>query len=426
MAIDCPARIAVLGAGPIGLETALYARYLGYDVDIYERVRVAENVLRWGHVRMFSPFGQNRSALGIAALKAQGAAWEPPADDVLLTGREFSKRYLIPLSQSDLLADGLHENTEVVAIGRDGPLKQELVGDESRGDSSFRILLRGTDPLGHGRQRIAAADVVIDATGTYGNHNWLGHGGIPAIGELAAQEHIEYGLSDILGAARDHYASRNILLIGAGHSAATNLVALAELAGQAPDTWITWVTRRDSDEKTPQPLEPIPGERLAERERLTRKANRLAADDRNHITFFSGTTVDALTWHADLERFSIRLLGRHAGELEFDRIIANVGFRPDNRLYGELQIDECYANGGPRKLAIALAAENGPDSLDQPSCGPEMLVNPEPNFYILGAKSFGRDSRFLLSKGLEQIRELFTIIGDRADLNLYATMAGLY
>jgi len=31
-----------------------------------------------------------------------------------------------------------------------------------------------------------------------------------------------------------------------------------------------------------------------------------------------------------------------------------------------------------------------------------------------------------ISDGLTQIRQLFTIIGDRVDLNLYATMAGLY
>jgi hypothetical protein len=126
MAIETPARIAVLGAGPIGLEAALYARYLGYDVDIYERGRVAENVLRWGHVRMFSPFGLNRSSLGLAALKAQDEAWTAPSDEELLSGREFAKAYLLPLAQSDLLGPGLHEETEVVAVGRDGLLKGEL------------------------------------------------------------------------------------------------------------------------------------------------------------------------------------------------------------------------------------------------------------------------------------------------------------
>ena len=96
---------------------------------------------------------------------------------------------------------------------------------------------------------LPAADVVIDATGTYGNHNWLGPGGLPALGELAAEPHIEYGLPDVLGAEWGEYANRNILLVGSGHSAATTLVSLAELAAQAPDTWITWVTREELDEK---------------------------------------------------------------------------------------------------------------------------------------------------------------------------------
>ena len=73
------------------------------------------------------------------------------------------------------------------------------------------------------------------------------------------------------------------------------------------------------------------------------------------------------------------------------------------------------------KLAVSLSGRESADCLDQTSAGPETLLNPEPDFYVLGAKSYGRDSRFLISVGLDQIRELFTIIGDRPDLNLYAT-----
>jgi len=36
-------RLAVLGAGPIGLEMALYARRLGYPVTVYERGRVGQH-----------------------------------------------------------------------------------------------------------------------------------------------------------------------------------------------------------------------------------------------------------------------------------------------------------------------------------------------------------------------------------------------
>jgi hypothetical protein len=62
------------------------------------------------------------------------------------------------------------------------------------------------------------------------------------------------------------------------------------------------------------------------------------------------------------------------------------------------------------------------DCLDQTSAGVASLQNPEPNLYLLGSKSYARNPNFLFSVGLEQIRELFTLIGDRAALNLYATV----
>jgi hypothetical protein len=41
--------------------------------------------------------------------------------------------------------------------------------------------------------------------------------------------------------------------------------------------------------------------------------------------------------------------------------------------------------------------------------------------YILGAKSAGRSSSFTIADGLQQVRQLFTIIGDREQLDLYKT-----
>jgi hypothetical protein len=387
----------------------LYARYLGYAVDIYERGAVAEHVVRrWGHVRMFSPFGANRSPLGLAALTAQDPNWQPPDDRELLTGREFAERYLLPLSQSDLLVDGLHERTEALAVSRGSLLKGDFAGDERREEHEFRLLVRSATPDGHAHERIVTADAVIDATGTFGRHNWLGAGGIPAIGELAAEPHIEYGLPDVLGEHRPRYASRNVLLVGDGDSAATNLVALAELATQAPDTWITWATReRPGDIAGSPPIRELPDDPLPERAKLARRANRLAVDDANHVSHLAGTSVEAIHWHADLERFVVRLGGRQPGEMEFDQVIASVGHRADERLYAELNIE----------LPAVAAADSVPS--------PSGLVTGEPDFYILGAKRMNRDSRFLISQGLAEIRELFAILGDRAELDLYATMGGL-
>jgi hypothetical protein len=54
-----------------------------------------------------------------------------------------------------------------------------------------------------------------------------------------------------------------------------------------------------------------------------------------------------------------------------------------------------------------------------PAQGANTLRNPEPNFFILGAKSYGRHSHFLLRTGFEQVREVFTLITGKADLDLY-------
>ena len=144
MAVDSPADIAVIGAGPIGLEAALYARFLGYRVEIYERGGVAEHVRQWDHVRMFSPFKLNRSTLGIAAIAAQDPGYQAPDDDAILTGAEWFQQYLQPLSQTDLLVDHLHTQTQVRAVARLEHRKTDWVGDPLRRESEFRLLLENS------------------------------------------------------------------------------------------------------------------------------------------------------------------------------------------------------------------------------------------------------------------------------------------
>ncbi len=413
MAVDTPARIAILGAGPIGLEAALYARFLGYDVDIYERGNVADNILRWGHVRMFSPFQMNRSPLGLAALRAQDENYTPPDDEALLTGLEYAASYLLPLSQTDLLVDQLRLGTEVLAVGRPDLLKGEEITSDERADSDFRILCRDHA----GRESVAAAEVVIDTTGVFGNPNWAGSGGLPAMGEIAARPRIEYRVPDVLGSERAMFSNRHVLVVGSGYSAATTVVALGQLAEETPDTRVTWIGRRPATAGAP--IRAIVDDVLVERADLVAAANRYAAGCSPRITFLPGTWLDAVHHDESSGAFHVKLVGETDGEFTFDLIVANVGYRPDNRLYQELHVHECYATGGPMQLASALAQYASMDCLDQTSHGPQSLLTSEPDFYILGAKSYGRNSNFLVSVGLQQIRDLFTIIGDRANLDLY-------
>ncbi len=88
--------------------------------------------------------------------------------------------------------------------------------------------------------------------------------------------------------------------------------------------------------------------------------------------------------------------------------MSNIGYKPDTDLFRELQVHQCYASEGPMKLAASLLASGGGgDCLAQTSAGVETLLNPERGFFVLGSKSYGRNSSYLLRLGVEQIQEIF-------------------
>ncbi|MDP7016084.1 MAG: hypothetical protein QGG36_09810 [Pirellulaceae bacterium] len=417
--MDTPARIAILGAGPIGIEAALYARFLGYQVDVLERGDVAAHVRRWGHVRMFSPFQLNSSPLGLNALNAQRPDFQAPAADALLTGGEWVDQYLQPLTETDLLADCIHTGLEVRAVGRREWIKTDSPGAAERGDDQFRTLTQrcgaGGEPV-CGGEREWTSDIVIDTTGVYGNSTSIGRGGAPAIGEAEADIH--YQLPDVLGSDRSQFAGQHTVVVGGGYSAATTVVALAELARQESNTTVSWLTRRTAD--AAGPLAAISHDALIERANLIAAANRLALSTSSVVDHLAGVYVDRIERAGENQIVHISGDVGEPRQLTCDRIVCHTGFRGDHRLFETLQVHQCYATDGPIKLAAALLGMESEDCLAQPDTAANLLLNPEPNFYLLGSKSYGRNSKFLFANGLEQIRQLFSIIGDRESLDLYA------
>ncbi len=405
-------RVAIIGAGPVGLEAAVYALNCGFRVDVYEKGGVGQNMLLWGHVSLFSPWESNHSPLGAGMLREQYAGWVEPDSDAILTGREHVRRYLLPLTQLPQLAGAVHEGCEVVSIGRDTVLKTELIGSARRKDFPFRILLKDDQ----GRESLAFADVVIDASGVYDNANNLGSGGIPAPGELSCKSHIEYHIPDITGIDRERFAGKKTLLIGAGYSAATTACDFAELIKEQPGTELLWVVRGHRTE----PIATIENDSLAGRAELTAKANALASRGLSRLQFRYGYGVEEVKYFSDRDAFEVTLKSADAvDKVNPDRIVANVGYGPDNSLYRELQVHECYASRGPMKLSAALMGESSADCLAQTSMGAETLRNPEPDFYIIGNKSYGRNPTFLLRVGLSQVVEVFSLITGDAELDLY-------
>ena len=378
-------RIAIIGAGPIGLEAALAAMERGFGVEIFERGKVADAVRQWGHVKMFSPFGMNSTVRGRERLLHSGASL--PESNELLTGAEFRERYLRLLAHS-LPTDILHQDTTVLAIGRSGVLKGDHIGEATRGANRFRLLIRDDA----GDERVVSADVVLDCTGTYTQPNGLGDGGIPAPGEGAARDRIFYGIPEFIARDRNRFAGRRILVVGAGHSGATAITGLIEL-GSAETHWLL---RRDRA----LPSEEIPDDPLPERSRLAAKSNRLVQE--NRVTLHRAATIQSIAKLNGALQVTITT-PETEHTIVFDEIIVATGFRPDLTLARELQVQTCWATEGTYPLAASMLGEAGADCLKTPAFGAEMLMHPEPTYFTLGMKSYGRTPNFLLRTGQEQI-----------------------
>jgi len=380
-----PPRIAVIGAGPIGVEAALYARTLGYPVTVFERGEVGEHMSRWGHIRLFSPFSMNHTPLGLAAIQKDYPKHELPSNTDLLTGSDHRDAYLMPLTLTTLLCDSIRMDTEVLHIGRANVLKSDPAHDPRRAASPFRLLVRQAK-----QESIEEADVVLDCSGTLGMHRWLGEGGIPAIGELAAAPHITYLPVDVLGARKEHYAGKSVVVVGGGYSAATTIASLAQVAEQNPATWIIWLNHGPRS----TPLTRLFGDPLKSRDRLAALANGLANRGEGHVEYHSQTVIQSVESHG-AER-GIRITARCGSEellWEVERLIANVGYVPDLSFCRELHVLEPVGGAG--------------------------VVQPEPNYFLLGMKSYGRDAQFLLSRGFEQIRDVFARVAGKPKLDLY-------
>lgn len=386
-------RIAILGAGPIGLDAALAASDAGIPYVIIESSpRVAGYARRWKHVRLFTPWTMNVSARMARHLADAGN--KVPDDDSCPTGEELVARLLEPVAGLPEIAGNLVLGTRVLGVGRQGLLKHEEIGTPERASHPFRVLLEHPD----GERTVEYASVVLDCTGNYGTPNVAGDGGIPAPGEDKLDGLVHRTMPDFVSDG-EAWAGRTTLLVGAGKSAQTAARDLAELVPSVPGTRVVWAVRATRPDWGEIPDDPIPG-----RQALVVSSRRIAAGRVPGIRVETGATVQAFRFDAD--QIAVRLGGAADREVHVDRVLSLTGYVPDASLYRQLQVHECYATGAPMNLAAQLLSA-GDNCLEQPAQGVDVLRSPEPGFFILGAKSYGRLSHFLLRNGYEQVSTVF-------------------
>lgn len=407
--------VAIIGAGPVGLAAAANLVERGIAVKVYEAGQEAgANIRGWGHVRLFSPWEFNIAPAARALLANVG--WEEPDGQAYPTGGELVDRYLAPLSVTPALAVVIEYGARITAIGRHGIDK---VVSRDRDQRPFVLTIVGSD----GTTRRDQARAIIDASGTWTSPNPIGAGGLAADGEEALKDRIAYGIPDVSSRDRSTYAGRATLVIGAGHSAANVLLDLEELAVAEPGTKAIWATRgRD--------LSRVFGgganDQLAARGELGQRLHRLVAEGRIElISGFGATGVREDGAHLFVDG-EVDGVGRTIGPV--DRIVGCTGQRPDLSLTRELRVEfdpwlESAKALGP------LIDPNLHSCGSVPPHGHRELSHPEPGFYTVGIKSYGRAPTFLMLTGYEQVRSIAAAIaGDLAaadDVNLVLPETGV-
>jgi thioredoxin reductase len=380
--------VAIIGAGPVGLAAAAHLVERAIPFVVFEAgPRVGHSMMAWGHVQMFSPWQYCVDPAAMRLLEPTG--WQTPDPESYPTGRALVEQYLVPLAAHRAIAPHVRLNRRVAHVTRVGFDKMKTEGREI---APFQLYISGAD----GAEEIMNARAVIDASGTYATPNPLGANGLPAAGERALSDRMVYGIPDVLGQERARYAGRRVLVAGSGHSAFNAILDLAALAEQAPDTSISWIVRRGEMARAygggandALPARGALGERIR------------ALVERGVVQLITGWRTDRLERTPD----GIVAFAGDQALAPVDEIIVATGLRPDLTMLGELRLGLDPAVEAPTALA-PLIDPNIHSCGTVPPHGADELGHPEPNFYMIGMKSYGRAPTFLLLTGYEQARSV--------------------
>lgn len=396
--------VAVIGGGPVGLAAAAHLVTRGVPVRLYEAGdSVAAHVRDWGHVRLFSPWGFSTDSAATAILQAHG--WQAPPASALPTGHDLYAAYLQPLAETAPLKAVIEIGARVRNVARDGIDK---VASRGRGDHPFALTIEERNAA----TRIDLARAVIDASGTWANPNPASASGTPAVGEVMYADRIAYGIPDVAGRDRRSYAGQRVLVVGGGHSAANVLLDLARLAETDARLRITWAVRAEN-------LTRLFGggrtDALPARGQLGSDLKHLVESGRLQLAlrFAVGDIEragDGLTV-SECNGATPRVLG------PFDRIVVCTGQRPDLALTRELRLDLDPWLESARTLG-PLIDPNLHSCGSVPPHGYKALTHPEPGYFAVGIKSYGRAPTFLMATGYEQVRSVAAhLAGDEAAAN---------
>jgi cation diffusion facilitator CzcD-associated flavoprotein CzcO len=405
--------VVIIGAGPIGLAAAAHAQSRSLGAVVLEAgASAGAAISEWGHVRLFSPWSELTDRAATVLLGRTG--WEAPDATGYPTGAEWVRHYLRPLAAAleDTDEVEVRYGHRVIGVTRSG--RDRLV---DAGRDTEPLVLQVLTPDGVTR---ITASAVIDASGTWGGPNPLGGDGLPALGEREHADRISYRIPDLRSdAGRARYAGKHVAVAGTGASAQNTLVELARLAEVEPGTRVTWLVRRPS---VGNAFGGGDNDRLEARGALGKSAERAAASSAvTPVTSFRTAAVEAQP------DGRLRVVDFHGQVVsDVDEIVAVTGFRPELDHLSEIRLDLDPVLQAPRALAPMIDPNVHSCGSVEPH-GATVLAQPEPGFYLIGMKSYGRAPSFLTLTGCEQARSVVAAIAgdheaaDRVELVLPET-----
>lgn len=386
--------VAVIGAGPQGLAAASHLLERGMNPLVLEAgAGPASAVADWGHVRLFSPWPELTDAAARRMLESTG--WTAPTSGYP-TGAQWIDGYLAPLAEQ--LGGRVVYGSRVVGVGRKG---RDLSVDAGRGEQPFVLHVQNAD----GSEERIEASAVIDASGTWRRPSPAGADGLPALGETQARE---AGLLDYrIPSTADAFelAGKHVVVVGSGHSAATAVNALARIAKREPGTRVSWVLRRGAVGNT---FGGGAADELPERGLLGQRAKE--AVESGAVDLVTGFRTESVRTE-DGRAVLVSEDGRQLAPA--DQVLVLTGFRPDLSFLSEVRLDLDVRLQAPARIA-AEVDPNIHSCGSVRATGAADLAHPEPGFYIVGAKSYGRAPTFLALTGFEQVRSVVAeLAGDR-------------
>lgn len=409
--LDSPATLAIIGAGPIGIEAAIYARFLGYFVSIFDTRRVAHRMLDWNDRTLSCPVSACTSPLGHAAIKSQNPDYVLPNPDTVWSGKEYADQYLLPLAKTDLLFDDIHFLSPVSSVSRLRTYRHDEIDTQTRCEDQFRLVVEGR----HRGTWVSRADLVLDCRGVWETTSGMGPGGGLAIDEIMHRESFlkhspldrKFETKQILG--------KHIGVVGASDRACLFVQEFLEWLDPSSSSRLTWI---------------LPCESAAHHPYVARTLERIEAAGKTEVQTYPVLGVEKVS-KSEQDRWVLQLLLEDETTVEFHCDgIASFPYMRSTSDWPELDC-RTYPIQDRGEKALSQATHSQPVESHAASEPTDWsFVTCEPGYYRLqtdglrwDASSESWNAGVGIGWGLEQIRRVFSLIVGRETLDLYRVMA---